>query len=245
MSLLWIVGSTLLVSLLAFAGIITLSMKKRLNDIVVFLVALSAGALVGGAFFHLIPEALAGVSEIDMMLAFVIAGFVSFFLVEKLLHWRHCHKVGCKIHTFGYMNLVGDSIHNFIDGLVLAASYMSSIELGITTTIAIASHEIPQEIGDFGVLLHSGFKKRKAILTNFAVACVVVLGGVVGFLLSSSIESFVPFLLPIAAGGFIYIASSDLIPELRKVNDSKKSAATFIVFLAGLALMWTVKYVFA
>lgn len=246
--LIWIIGSTFLISLIAFVGILTLSLRERLlKRIVLLLVALSAGALMGGAFFHLIPEAVIGcaVAELDVLFAYVMAGFTIFFLLEKVLYWRHCHDPKCGVHTFGYMNLIGDALHNFIDGLVIAAAFVSSTSVGIATTIAIAFHEIPQEIGDFGVLLHSGFKKQKAILMNFISALAAILGGFVGFLISSQVESFVHILLPIAAGGFIYIASSDLIPELRKVDDAKKSASTFLVFLFGIALMWVAKAVFA
>lgn len=247
-TLIWIIGSTFLISLIAFVGILTLSLKERLlKRILLLLVALSAGALMGGAFFHLIPEAVIGcaVAELDMLFAYVMAGFAIFFLLEKVLYWRHCHDPKCDVHTFGYMNLIGDALHNFIDGLVIAAAFVSSTKVGIATTIAIAFHEIPQEIGDFGVLLHSGFKKQRAILMNFVTALAAIVGGFAGFLISSSVESFIPALLPIAAGGFIYIASSDLIPELRKVDDAKKSASTFLVFLFGIALMWMAKAVFA
>ncbi len=246
-ALIWIISSTFLVSLIAFVGILTLSLRERLlKRMVLLLVALSAGALMGGAFFHLIPESVAvcAVEELDMLFAYVIAGFSIFFLLEKILYWRHCHDPKCDVHTFGYMNLIGDALHNFIDGLVIAAAFVSNIKLGIATTVAIIFHEVPQEIGDFGVLLHSGFKKQKAILMNFISALAAILGGFVGFLISSQVESFVPMLLPIAAGGFIYIASSDLIPELKKVVDVKKSISTFLVFLFGIALMWLAKVLF-
>lgn len=246
--LLWIAGSTFLVSFISFVGVLALSLKeKMLNQILLLLVALSAGALIGGAFFHLIPESIAGygVEEIDTLFAYVIAGFVVFFLLENILYWRHCHDANCGVHTFGYMNLIGDALHNFIDGLVIAASFVFNTQLGIATTAAIAFHEIPQEIGDFGVLLHSGFKKSRAVLVNFITALTAVAGGMAGFLISSSIENFVSILLPLAAGGFMYIASSDLVPELRKIADAKKSVYTFVVFLFGIALMWLTKMFFA
>ena len=217
-----------------------------MDRILMFLVALSAGALMGGAFLHLMPEAVAAYSEIEIDLMFlnVIMGFVVFFLLEKILYWHHCHDAECEEHTFGYMILVGDIMHNFIDGLVIAAAFVSNIQLGIATTLAIAFHEIPQELGDFGVLLHSGMKKRKAILMNFVTALAIIIGGLLGFSISSVASNFVQILLPIAAGGFIYIASSDLIPELRKIDDPKKSASTFAVFLFGILLMWIAKAVF-
>lgn len=244
-AIMWTLASTVMISMIAFVGIIALSLRKKLDEIVIILVSLSTGALIGGAFFHLIPEAIESSSDVESVFVYVILGFVVFFLIEKILHWRHCHDAKCKVHTFGYMNLIGDVVHNFLDGMIVAAAWISSFELGLTTTIAIIFHEIPQEIGDFGVLVHSGFKRGRAIVLNFVVALTVVLGGVAGFFLSSMVENFVPFLLPLAAGGFIYIASSDLIPEFRSVGGVKKSVVTFTVFLIGIVLMWAVKYVFA
>ena len=240
--LLYILVVTFAIALIAFIGIFTLALKdKVLNKILLILVSLSAGALMGGAFLHLIPEAVEGSEGTDVFI-FVLVGFVLFFIIEKVLHWRHCHKGKCDVHTFSYMNLVGDSIHNFIDGLILAASFVTSVELGLTTTIAIAAHEIPQEIGDFGVLIYGGFKKKKAIILNFIVALTIVLGGIIGYLISKSVESAVAFLLPFAAGGFIYIAATDLVPEIKKELDFKKYMATLVVFILGILIMWFIKY---
>lgn len=240
----YILLATFIVSLISFVGVVTLALKdKILTKILLILIGLSAGALMGGAFLHLLPEAVEKRSGLDVYL-FVLVGFILFFLIEKVLHWRHCHKGECNVHTFHYMNLVGDSIHNFIDGLIMAASFVVSLPLGITTTIAIATHEIPQEIGDFGVLLYGGFSKKKAIMLNFAIALTAVLGGVVGFFVSSLIENIVVFILPFAAGGFIYIAATDLVPEIRKELDMKKYMATLIVFICGILIMWITKLLF-
>jgi zinc and cadmium transporter len=240
----YIIIATIIIALIAFVGIFTLAMKDQLlNKILLILVSLSAGALMGGAFLHLIPEAVEKSEGIDVFF-FVLVGFVLFFVIEKVLHWRHCHKGKCDVHTFHYMNLIGDSIHNFIDGLIIAASFVVSIPLGFTTTIAIAAHEIPQEIGDFGVLVYGGFEKKKAIVLNFAVALIVVAGGVVGYFVSKSIEQAVVFLLPFAAGGFIYIAATDLVPEIKKELDIKKSMATMLVFVCGILIMLATKMAF-
>ncbi len=246
-TLIWILASTFLISLVSFIGVLTLALKKKmLEQALMFLVALSAGALIGGAFIHLIPESIGSFTsgELDILFSYVLVGFVIFFLLEKVLYWRHCHNADCHVHTFGYMNLVGDALHNFIDGIVIAVSFISNVNVGIASTIAIAFHEIPQEIGDFGVLLHSGMKRERAIMLNFVAALTAMMGGITGFFISSMIESFIPMLLPIAAGGFIYIASSDLIPELREVADVKKSVLTFLVFILGIAIMWIAKMVF-
>jgi zinc and cadmium transporter len=236
--------ATFIVSLISFVGVVTLALKdKILNKILLILIGLSAGALMGGAFLHLLPEAVEKSTGLDVYL-FVLIGFILFFLIEKVLHWRHCHKGECDVHTFQYMNLVGDSIHNFIDGLIMAASFVVSIPLGITTTIAIATHEIPQEIGDFGVLLYGGFSKKRAIMLNFIVALTAVLGGIVGFFVSNLIDNIVVFILPFAAGGFIYIAATDLVPEIRKELDMKKYMATLFVFICGILIMWVTKVIF-
>ena len=235
-TLLWILGSTILISLIAFIGVLTLFMKEKLLEkILLFLVALSAGALMGVAFLHLLPEAVVHGADV---FAYVLIGFIIFFLVEKILHWRHCHKGKCPVHTFAYMNLLGDGVHNFIDGLIIAASFVVDINLGIITTLAVALHEIPQELGDFGVLVYAGFKKRRALFLNFVSAVTAILGGIIGYLLSTSIESSMIFLLPFAAGGFIYIAASDLIPEIRKETMLKKSMISFGVFILGILIMY-------
>jgi zinc and cadmium transporter len=239
--LVYIIVVTFAIALIAFIGVFALALKERLlNKILLILVSLSAGALMGGAFLHLLPEAVEKNQPIDPFLS-VLIGFLLFFVVEKVLHWRHCHKGKCDVHTFHYMNLIGDSVHNFIDGLIIAASFIVSIPLGLTTTIAIAAHEIPQEIGDFGVLIFGGFEKKKAIVLNFAVALTIVAGGIIGYFISKSTEIAVAFLLPFAAGGFIYIAATDLIPEIKKEVNIPKSMATIFVFICGILIMWLIK----
>jgi len=239
MVLLWIIGATFFVSLLAFIGLAMFFLKENiLNEILLVLVALSAGALMGGAFLHLIPEAMEVSESVPL---FVLSGFISFFLIEKILHWRHCHKEKCEIHAFGYLNLIGDFVHNFIDGSIIAAAFLTNVNLGLVTTLAIIAHEVPQEIGDFGVLLYSGFKKSKALMMNFFVALTAVLGGIFGYFISSEVSGTTPFLLAFAAGGFVYIASSDLIPEIRKEMKMKRWIVSFLVFLLGIAIMYAVK----
>jgi len=244
LQLTYIILTTFAIALIAFIGVFALAMKEQLlNKILIILVSLSAGALMGGAFLHLLPESIEKSGNADILI-FVLVGFVLFFIIEKVLHWRHCHKGKCDVHTFHYMNLIGDSVHNFIDGLIISASFIISIPLGFTTTIAIAAHEIPQEIGDFGVLIYGGFEKKKAIVLNFIVALTVVAGGIIGYFISKSIEQVAVYLLPFAAGGFIYIAATDLVPEIKKELDIKKSMATIFVFICGILIMWLVKFVF-
>ena len=234
-----IIIATLFITTGAFLGVFTLSIAKdTLNKSLKNLMSLSAGALMGGAFLHLIPESLE-ILEPNQMSLIVLFAFITFFIIEKILHWRHCHKSEkCKNHTFGYMNLIGDSIHNFIDGIVIASAFVADYKLGLITTFAVAIHEIPQEISDYGVLLYSGFKKTKALISNFIVALTVVLGGIVGYYLSDKITNLVPTLTAFAAGGFIYIAASDLMPEIRKETNLVKSFKYFSVFILGLGVMY-------
>ena len=177
----WILLSTFLVSLISFIGVFTLSLKEKfLNKILLILVSFAAGALIGGAFFHLLPEALEISFDLNIFVYLVVGIFV-FFILERVLHWRHCHKGKCDVHPFTYLNLVGDGVHNFIDGLIIAASFLTNISLGIITTIAVIFHEIPQEIGDFGILVYGGFSRTKALFFNFLSALTAILGALVGF----------------------------------------------------------------
>lgn len=242
MTLLYIILATSTISLLSLVGVLVLTIKKHaLDNMLVALVGLSTGTLLGGAFFHLLPEASENL-DVDTMYLLVVLSFMLFFMVERVFHWRHCHEGVCEEHAFGYLNLVGDAIHNFIDGIIIAGAFIVSIPLGITTSLALAFHEIPQEISDFGVLLYSGISRKKALFYNFLVAATAVIGGIVGYLMSENAQNLVNYMLPIAAGGFIYIATSDLIPELRKETDKKRSTTAVLLFIAGLILMYSLKF---
>lgn len=237
-----IIIATALISLASLIGVFSLSVKKDLlNKILLFLVSLSTGTLMGGAFLHLLPEASEKLRG-ELLFLLVLISFITFYLIEEIFHWRHCHEGKCEIHSFGYINLIGDSVHNFIDGLIIAATFLIDIRLGITTSIAIAFHEIPQEIGDFGVLIYAGFKTRTALFFNFIVALTAVLGGIIGYLLSFQIANLTTWLLPFAAGGFLYISTSDLIPEIRKQTSLKKSVISFIFFLLGILLIYLIGF---
>lgn len=230
--------SILIVSLISLIGILIIFKNKKLNNTLLFLISFSAGALIGDAFLHLIPESLEAGNEFLISIT-IILGMLIFFILEKIIHWRHCHIPTSKKHPhhLGKMNLIGDSLHNFLDGLIIATSYIVSIPLGIATTIAVILHEIPQEIGDFGVLIYSGYSKRKALLLNFLTALTAILGGIIGLLLSKSIESFAHFMLAFTAGGFIYIGASDLIPELKKETNIKKTIVQIAGIILGVILM--------
>jgi len=242
-----ILVSTFLVSLIAFIGILVLFLKENLlNKILLILVAFSAGALIGGAFLHLIPEAIEKVgtdeSALLNLFLYLIFGFCTFFILENFIRWHHHHAIEHpEIMPFSYLILVSDGIHNFIDGLIIAASFVVAFPIGIATTLAVVLHEIPQEIGDFGVLIYGGFKKAQALFLNFLSAIFAIFGGFLGFLLSEKIGDSIIFLLPFAAGNFIYIASSDLLPEIKHRESLKKSLIHFFVFLLGIILMLLIK----
>jgi zinc and cadmium transporter len=238
--LLAILISVILVSLVSFVGLAFFSIKgKNADKILILFVALASGALLGGAFFHLLPESISlGIEKVSL---FVIIGILIFFILEKFVHWRHCHLKNCKVHAFAYTNLIGGSLHNFIDGLIVSAAYLTNISLGITTTLAIILHEIPHELGDFSVLVYGGFKKGKALFFNFLSALASVLGALIGYFFYSSINKI--YLLPIAAGSFIYIATTDLIPELHKKVKISESVLQFIFIIIGLALMWLLRFI--
>jgi len=233
----WAVGASIAVSLVSLTGIFSLLFKEKwLNKILILLVGFSAGGLIGGAFLHLLPEALEW-AQSRVIFYYFILGFIFFFILEKYLYWRHCHEEVCKIHTFTYLNLIGDGIHNFTDGLVIGASFIVNIHFGIITTLVIILHEIPQEIGDFGVLVYGGFSKFKALYYNFITALTCVAGTIAGYFISEHTQGFSPFLLPFTAGGFIYIAACDLVPELHKQPDLKKSLLSMVAFICGILLI--------
>jgi zinc and cadmium transporter len=236
-STLYILISVALVSIISFIGVLTLIIKKKdLNNVLTLLVSLSIGTLLGSSFLHIIPE----ISEDGFTIThsiFILLGIILFFALEKFIRWQHCHTSHPQKHPVGIMNLAADAIHNFLDGIIIAAGFLTSTPLGIATSIAVILHEIPQEIGDFGVLLYSGYSKVKALLFNFLIALTSVLGALLTIYLTSYITNITKFLIPIAAGGFIYIASSDLIPELHKQEDIRKSVKELMFIILGIVLM--------
>lgn len=243
MVLIWILSATGLVSLISLVGIFTFGIKTKIFDRILFLlVGFAAGGLIGGAFLHLLPEAIEQYG-CDPVFFYALIGFTIFFLMERYLYWRHCHKGVCDIHAFTYLNLIGDGLHNFTDGLIIAASFMTDFKLGIVTTLAVILHEIPQEMGDFGILVYGGFSKTRAIFFNFICALTALLGAVIGYILSTVAENISLILISFTAGGFIYIAASDLIPELHRHKDTKRANVAFLAFILGIIFMALTKMV--
>ncbi len=247
----WTLLSVILVSLVSLVGILTLFWKnKNVNETLLLLVSLSAGTLFGGAFLHLLPEAVEQSGFTLRISALILAGVLVFFLLEKFIHWHHCHTPAQQAEKhlthhpshIAPLNLLGDGLHNFVDGMVIAGSYLVSIPVGIATTIAVIVHEVPQEFADFGVLLYSGLSKSKALFFNFLSAAVAIIGAAVGLVLGIHSESFVQIILPFAAGGFVYIAGSNLIPELHKECGLKDSFWHFFVMVLGIVLMFILTF---
>lgn len=235
--------STLVISIIGQIGFFVFILKDNiLRKVLIFFVSFSAGSLIGGAFFHLLPDVIEKKDDVLMVFVWTIAGFCLFFIMEKFLRWHHCHDEECeeKKHL-GQINMAGDGIHNFLDGIIVMAAFVVSPALGLATTISIISHEIPQELGDFGVLLYSGYNKTKAIIYNFLLSAVAILGALIGYFLSNIIGGFTDIIIPIAAGGFLYIAASDFIPEIHKEINAKSSLLNFLVFLLALVFMFIIK----
>lgn len=224
----------------------TFSLKEEtLKKMLLYLVSFSAGGLFGHAFIHMIPEAV-GENGFGLQVSiYILVGIITSFIVEKFLLWRHCHVPTSEEHphTFAYMNLFGDAVHNFIDGLMIGGSYLASLSLGIATTLAVIFHEIPQEIGDFGVLIYGGFNKSRAIFFNFSTALTAIFGAILALTLGFLIHDFIPFMVPFAAGNFIYIAGSDLIPELRKDEPGfPKSILQLACFVLGILILFSLVF---
>lgn len=231
--------SVLIVSAMSLISVFILAIKEStLRKYVFLFVSLAVGALLGDAFLHLIPEALEVFGSTTLVGFGIIAGVLLFFIIEKILHWHH-HEFDEHNHVapIGKMILISDGFHNFIDGLIIGASYMVSIELGIATTLAVILHELPQEIGDFGVLIHAGYSTKRALLLNFLSAVTAFVGLGVAFILGTLSETFTTWLLPIAAGGFIYIAIADLIPELHKTKKTSHALLQAVIVIIGVLLM--------
>lgn len=239
--LFWIIGSSLLMSAIAMVGSVTLLLDAAtLQRVLLPLVAFAAGSLIGGAFFHMIPAGLDAFGNNVWFYAWILLGFSLFFALEQFLHWHHCHRAqtSCK-QPLTYLILLGDGLHNFIGGLAIAGTFMIDIRLGVMAWLAAAAHEIPQELGDFSVLIHGGWAKGKALLFNVLSALTFLLGGLLAYFLSFNID--ISFLIPFAAGNFIYIGATDLVPEVNKHEDFKINVINYMAFITGILIMLSIK----
>ena len=237
----WITVGGIVMSLLALSGSLTLLLPERAFDRVVpVLVALAAGSLLGGALLHLLPEAVTAMgNQLDVYL-WLIAGFVSFFVLEQFLHWHHCHRSVARHGPLGYLILIADGVHNFVGGLAVAGAFLVDLRVGLVAWAAAAAHEVPQELGDFGILIHGGWSRGRALLFNLLSALTFLLGGWVAYVLSGRFE--VTWLLPFAAGNFVYIAAADLLPELTTELAAGRKFVLTGVFVLGLGLLTAVAF---
>jgi len=238
---LWIFASGLLMSALALVGSVTLLFSETtLRRVLSPLVAFAAGSLLGGAFLHMLPAAVEKEGELVSALIWLLGGFTVFFALEQFLHWHHCHRSSsdCK-EPLTYLILVGDGLHNFIGGLAVAGAFLIDIRLGVLTWLAAAAHEVPQELGDFAVLVHGGWGKREALWFNVLSAFTFLLGGIVTYVVSFQVD--IAFLVPFAAGNFVYIGASDLVPEVNKHRDFMTNVIHFFSFTAGIALLYVMR----
>ena len=250
-----------MLSVLAAGSFLLLS-PARQQAVLPHGISFAIGALLTGAFCGLIPHAFEAVapSEISHLSATLLAGILLFFVLEKLLVWRHCHSHACEAHgedshhvhdhnhghhhaataaptPAGLFIILGDSIHNFVDGVLIAAAFLTDVQLGIVTSLAVAAHEIPQELGDFAILLHSGYSRRKALVFNLLASLSTVVGGVLAYFSLGQLHDSLPYFLSLAAASFIYIAVADLIPSLHQKTDSKTSLQQIAFILAGVVLI--------
>jgi zinc and cadmium transporter len=236
--------AVIVVSLISLVGIFFFVVNADvIKDWLLTIVSFSTGAMLGDVFIHMLPEMAEDSPNFGQSLYIVLGGVVASFAVEKLIRWRHCHMLPeggshehC--HTAGFLTLVGDGVHNFIDGVIIAVSFLVSMPLGLATTLAVIFHEIPQEIGNFAVLLHDGYEPKRALLYNFISALTAVAGTVLVFVVRSSFEGMIAYLLPFAAGNFLYIAGADLIPELHRDESFSRAWHQLIAMVVGIALMY-------
>jgi len=234
----WILASGLAMSAIALSGSLTLLLRPQTLALMLTpLVAFAAGSLLGGAFFHMLPAALAGGAAPERVFVYVMLGFTLFFALEQGLHWHHCRSGANHVHKpLTWLILIGDGLHNFLGGLGVSAVFLVDVRLGIAAWLAAAAHEVPQELGDFAVLVHGGWEKRRALLFNLLSGLMFLVGGLVTWGASAQID--VGFLVPLAAGNFIYLGASDLVPEVRSHEHARVNLVNFAAFATGLALLW-------
>lgn len=240
--MLWLtaLAAVTLVSLISLVGAFTISIDlERLKRALRYLIAFAAGALLGDAFLHLLPQTFSQGSDARAVAVRILAGLIVFLFLERIVYWRHSHMPTSEHapHAVGVTNLVGDAVHNFIDGAVIGGSFLVSPALGLTTTLAVILHEIPQEIGDFSILLHAGYTRTRALWLNFLSAVVAILGTVTTLALGSSVQNLANYLVPFTIGGFVYIATVDLLPEIHRESRNSASVVQLLFFLTGIGVM--------
>jgi zinc and cadmium transporter len=242
--------SIFVASFIASLGVVTASAvlllagQQSFQNLIPRLVSFAVGTLLGGAFLGLLPCALAGAAAAPILLTTLI-GILVFFTLEKLLIWRHCHRAGCETHdASGMLIVVGDAFHNFVDGIVISAAFLQSAALGISATLAVIAHEIPQEVGDFAILLNSGYSRARAIVYNMLSASTTLAGAGLAYVAVGEVQQVVPFVLALSAASFVYIGVADLIPTLHRDTHPASGVEQLVLVVAGVALIATLRSVF-
>jgi len=252
----WLLFFSLLgaiLSVVAAASYLLLPERRR-QQLLPHMVSFAIGTLLGAAFLALIPHALESphVQDMHSITATILIGLLTFFVLEKLVLWRHCHAFECEVHgaddhhhaapetaPAGTLVLIGDAVHNFVDGVLIAAAFLTDFHLGVVTAIAVAAHEIPQEVGDFAILLQSGFSRGKAFLYNILASLATVIGALIAYFSLQTIEQYIPFVLAVAASSFIYVAVADLIPGLHKRTEAIESVKQIALIASGILVVYT------
>jgi len=245
----WIVGASLAGGALSVLAAAALALRARQSQVPI-LISFSVGTLLGAAFLEVLPEAFAQPENVKRVSIAVLGGLLMFFVLEKLLLWKHCHEEACETHAHSQeqadhgriasMVIIGDGFHNCVDGVIIAGAFLASVELGIITAVAIITHEIPQEVGDFLVLLHSGYSKRKALAFNLLSSGTTLVGGTFAYFALQTMHDFIPLLLGIAAASMLYISVADLIPGLHRRRGARAGAQQALLIAAGVATIWLV-----
>lgn len=244
----WIIVSSLLGGVLSVAAAALFAFSARAS-MVPLLVSYAIGALLGAVFLEILPHAFELNHDVHTMAGTVLFGILLFFTLEKLVLWRHCHHTDeCEVHGIheghtdhgrsGMMIMVGDTFHNFVDGILIAAAFMVDVQVGVVTSLAIIAHEIPQEVGDFLILLHSGYTRRQAFTFNLLSSLATLVGGVLAYFALQSLQGAVPYLLGIAAASMLYVAVADLIPGLHKRPEIKATVQQVSLIALGIASIW-------
>lgn len=250
MTLVWILAATVAGGVLSVIAAAALALNARASWVPV-LISYAVGTLLGAVFLDLLPQAFERAESLEGMAVTILAGILLFFVLEKLVLWRHCHVEQCEAHDpplaphhdhgrSGMMIMIGDTFHNFVDGVLIAAAFLANHELGIVTAIAIIAHEIPQEVGDFLILLHSGYSKGRAFIFNMLSSAAMVLGGAIGYLTLQSVQHWIPPLLGLAAASMLYVSVADLIPGLHKRPELLATLQQVVLITLGVVTIWLV-----
>lgn len=245
----WIIAASVLGGVLSVLGAAALAFSARAALVPVF-ISYAVGALLGAVFLEILPHALEVAPSPAVLMATVLAGILLFFVLEKLVLWRHCHQEACEVHDSraahdhgrsGMMIIIGDTFHNFVDGILIAAAFLADVKLGIVTALAIIAHEIPQEVGDFLILLHSGFRRRDALLFNLLSSVATVLGGTLAYYTLAGAQDWVAPLLGLAAASMLYVSVADLIPGLHRRPELHDTALQVLLIVLGIGSIWLVR----